>query len=463
MAGTARRLRDGLRRQGNRGRLGLELAGLSVVTLLSALITVLGLLGLFFGLVSTATSVIENSRELTNGYRRGAKVWAGVTIDVPYRARPVRRTPEPEWLRNLRFWSFGGPEVIEQRTRVHHLLGDPATWRDLVWMLLNPIAAALCGLLPFALVMYGYGFLAGPALWVLVTGHQPYAAPTGFWDAVLWPTSGMGGLVWLAIPAGLALTFGCGAVSGPLLRAQVLFAKSLLGPTGNTQLAERVQELTETRAHATDAQAAELRRIERDLHDGAQARLVAVGMTLRTVERLLDTDPAAVRELVVEARETSAAALQDLRDLVRGVHPPVLVERGLVDAVRAVALDTPAEVTVEADLPGAPEPPIEAAVYFALCELLANVAKHADADHATVGLVHNGHTLRAWVTDDGHGGAADREGGGLRGVRRRLATFDGTLTVASPPGGPTTVTLEVPCVLSSPKTSTSSGPGSRGC
>lgn len=462
MAGTARRLRDALRRQGNQGRIGLELAGLSVVTLLSGLITLLGLFGLFFGLVSTATSVIENSRELTNGYRRGAKVWADVTIDVPYRARPARRAPEPDWLRKLRFWSFGGPEVVEQRRRVHHLLGDPATWRDLVWMVLNPIAA-LCGLLPFALVMYGYAFLTGPALWVLVSGHQPYAAPTGFWDAVLWPTSGMGDLVWLAIPAGLALTFAFGAASKPLLRAQVLFAKSLLGPTGGTQLAGRVQELTETRAHATDAQAAELRRIERDLHDGAQARLVAVGMTLRTVERLLDTDPDAVRDLVVEARETSAAALQDLRDLVRGVHPPVLVERGLVDAVRAVALDTPADVTVEADLPGEPEPPIEAAVYFALCELLANVAKHADADHAAVGLVHTGDALRAWVTDDGRGGAADQDGGGLHGVRRRLATFDGTLTVASPPGGPTTVTLEVPCVLSSPKTSTSFGPGSRGC
>ncbi|GAA1951368.1 sensor histidine kinase [Amycolatopsis minnesotensis] len=461
MATIGQRLLSGLRRQGQHGRTSLELAGLSLVTLLSALITLLGLLGLFFGLVSMTTSVIENSRELTNGYRRGAKAWAGITIEVPYRAQPGRQASEPDWVRKLR--SFGGPALAGQRRRAHHLLGDPATWRDLVWMLLNPIAAVLCGLLPLALVMYGYAFLAGPAVWVLVSGHQPYAAPTGFWDAVRWPTSGMGDLVWLAIPAGLALTFGLGAASGPLLRAQFLFAKSLLGPTGSTQLAERVQELTETRAHATDAQAAELRRIERDLHDGAQARLVAVGMTLRTVERLLDTDPAAVRDLVVEARETSAAALQDLRDLVRGVHPPVLVERGLVDAVRAVALDTPADVTVEADLPGAPEPPIEAAVYFALCELLANIAKHADADHATVGLGHTGAVLRAWVTDDGRGGATDQDGGGLHGVRRRLATFDGTLTVASPPGGPTTVTLEVPCVLSSPKTSTSFGPGSRGC
>jgi signal transduction histidine kinase len=227
-------------------------------------------------------------------------------------------------------------------------------------------------------------------------------------------------------------------------------------PTASTVLAHRVRQLTETRADAVDAQAAELRRIERDLHDGAQARLVAVGMSLATVERLLETDPAAARALVAQARETSATALTELRDLVRGIHPPVLAERGLAEAVRAIALDTPLPVDVTADLAGRLPAPVEAAAYFATVEALANAARHARATRVRVDLRHVDAVLRISVSDDGRGGADPDRGTGLRGVRRRLAPFDGVMHVHSPVGGPTVVTMEIPCALSSPRISTSS-------
>jgi signal transduction histidine kinase len=173
------------------------------------------------------------------------------------------------------------------------------------------------------------------------------------------------------------------------------------------QLSQRVQALTQTRYDAVDTAAAELRRIERDLHDGAQARLVALGMSLQAAERLFPTSPEAALALVTEAKQTSSRALTELRDLVRGIYPPVLADRGLGDAVRALALDSS----------------------------------------------HGAGMLRAQITDDGAGGADPALGTGLAGVERRLATFDGILAVSSPPGGPTIVVIEVPCVLSLPKTS----------
>jgi len=219
------------------------------------------------------------------------------------------------------------------------------------------------------------------------------------------------------------------------------------------QLTKRVQTLTQTRHDAVDTAAAELRRIERDLHDGAQARLVALGMSLRAAERMFASNPEAALALVAEARETSSRALTDLRDLVRGIYPPVLADRGLADAVRALALDTPLRTELDVDLPGEVEMPVSAAVYFAVAEALANAARHSGARTVRIHLRHAAGTLRAQVTDDGAGGADPAAGTGLAGVERRLATFDGILAVSSPPGGPTIVAIEVPCALSSAKTS----------
>jgi signal transduction histidine kinase len=211
----------------------------------------------------------------------------------------------------------------------------------------------------------------------------------------------------------------------------------------------RVDGLTRTRSDATETAVAELRRIERDLHDGAQARLVAVGMSLRAVEHLIGTNPEAALALVAEARETSSRALADLRDLVRGIYPPVLADRGLAEAVRNLALDTLIDVEVAVDLPGEPPMPVAAAVYFAVAEALTNAARHAGACTVAVSLEHADGMLRATLTDDGHGGADAARGTGLAGVERRLATFDGILAVSSPAGGPTIVAIEVPCALSS--------------
>ena len=220
------------------------------------------------------------------------------------------------------------------------------------------------------------------------------------------------------------------------------------------QLTRRVQTLTQTRRDAVDTAAAELRRIERDLHDGAQARLVALGMSLQAAERLFPTSPEAALALVAEAKQTSARALTELRDLVRGIYPPVLADRGLADAVRALALDAPLPVELDLDLHGAVELPVASAVYFSVAEALTNVTKHARARSVRIQLGHAADMLRAQVTDDGCGGADPAQGTGLAGVERRLAAFDGILAVNSPLGGPTIVVIEVPCALSSAKIST---------
>src|SRR5579859_5017588 len=220
----------------------------------------------------------------------------------------------------------------------------------------------------------------------------------------------------------------------------------------DADLVGRVARLTETRDHAVDAAAAELRRIERDLHDGAQARLVALGMNLRAVERVLPASPQAALALVAEARDTSVRALNELRDLIRGICPPVLADRGLGHAVQALVLDTPLPTALEVDLPGRLSAPVESACYFAIAEALANAVKHSGARHAGIRIRYANGLLRIEVADDGVGGADPAQGTGLQGVERRLGAFDGILAVSSPPGGPTMVVMEVPCALLSPKT-----------
>ena len=228
--------------------------------------------------------------------------------------------------------------------------------------------------------------------------------------------------------------------------------RALLVPGRDLELEGRVQRLTETRSLAVDHAATELRRIERDLHDGAQARLIALGMNLRAVERMLPGRPEAALALVAEARETSLRALSDLRDLVRGICPPVLADRGLGHAVRALALDTPFPVDLDIDLPGRLATPVESACYFAVAEALANAVRHSGARRVHIRMQHTAGLLQVQVADDGAGGADPARGTGLRGVEQRLGAFDGILAVSSPPGGPTMIAMEVPCALSSPKT-----------
>ena len=223
----------------------------------------------------------------------------------------------------------------------------------------------------------------------------------------------------------------------------------------NAALAGRVTRLTETRGTAVDTAAAELRRVERDLHDGAQARLVALGINLRAAEQLFKTNPGAALTLVAESRQNSALALAELRALVRGIRPPVLADRGLADAIQALALGSPIPVETDIQLPELVPAPVESAAYFAVAEALANAVKHSGASTVHIRIAHWAGTLRIEVTDDGHGGADPVGGTGLLGVEGRLSTLDGILAVSSPPGGPTIIVIEVPCALSSPKTSSS--------
>jgi signal transduction histidine kinase len=217
-------------------------------------------------------------------------------------------------------------------------------------------------------------------------------------------------------------------------------------------LADRVEVLTRTRRGALDVQATELQRIERDLHDGAQARLVSVAMNLGLAEELLAKDPQSVAELITDARSSALTALDDLRTVMRGIQPPVLADRGLAGAISALALGLAVPVTVSGELPGRAPVPVESAAYFATSECLANVVKHSGARHATVELGYRDGVLSVVVRDDGAGGASLAAGSGLRGVARRLEVFDGTIVLTSPAGGPTVVSMEVPCELSSPRT-----------
>jgi signal transduction histidine kinase len=219
-------------------------------------------------------------------------------------------------------------------------------------------------------------------------------------------------------------------------------------------LTARVERLTQTRAEAVDSAAAELRRLERDLHDGAQARLVALGINLRTAEKMIEASPAAAAALVADCRATATLALSELRGLVRGIYPPVLADRGVGDAIKALALDCPVLTLTDIELDGRPPAPVESAVYFAVAEVLSNAVKHAEARAISIRVTHASGMLRAEVDDDGIGGADPSGGTGLAGIERRLAAFDGILAISSPAGGPTIVVIEVPCALSSPKTST---------
>ncbi|MDW5329841.1 sensor histidine kinase [Plantactinospora sp. KLBMP9567] len=425
----------------------LSLLGLSLLALpLAALSAVALLLTYGLGMVVVLPPVIQNIRWLPELRRHLAGPWSGVAVDSPYLPRPEVPDRRPDGRYQVGNNLYQTERWAAYGLRWRWLTRDPASWRDFGWLLLDPVVGGLSLAAPLAAIGYGIFGLALPRLWMLVGlradgGTDGYASVAGSGAA--------------AVPVGLALA-ALGLLAAPaVLRFNGRWAALLLAPTARARLALRVQRLTETRADATESQAAELRRIERDLHDGAQARLVAMGINLGNVEYLLEKDPQAARALLAETRQASAKALTELRDLVRGIHPPVLAERGLADAVRALALDTPVETEVTVELPGRPEPPIESAAYFAVSELLTNAVKHARAARITVDLGYADGRLRIVVGDDGHGGADEARGSGLRGIARRLGTFDGVVDLSSPPGGPTTVILEVPCALSSPRTSIS--------
>jgi signal transduction histidine kinase len=355
---------------------------------------------------------------------------AGVLVTRPYHPPPERSVP-------------GGWQ------RFRWTVTDPATWRDLAWLVPGAIVGFALGLIRIVIPLYGILGLTLTPVWIwLGTGWYGYGA---VWSV----TTFTGGL--LCVPQGFLILL-AGLWAAPwLCRVDGYFARLFLAPTRAAELRLRVTQLTVTRADTVDAQAAELRRIERDLHDGVQARLVSLSMTIGLADELIDRSPAEAHKLLAEARESSGAALVELRSLVRGIHPPVLAERGLGGAVRALVLSLPMAITVDIDLPGRPDTPVESAAYFAVAEALTNMMRHSKAHTGSVSMRHAAGMLIMTVTDNGAGGADPTAGTGLRGIERRLAAFDGTITLSSPPGGPTVITMELPCALSSPRTMPSSG------
>jgi signal transduction histidine kinase len=228
-------------------------------------------------------------------------------------------------------------------------------------------------------------------------------------------------------------------------RLDAAVARWLLAPRDDTELAAKVERAESGRAAAIGAAEAERRRIERDLHDGAQQRLVALAMDLGAARERLETDPDEGKALVAQAHEEAKAALKEIRDLVRGIHPVILEDRGLDAALSAVVARSPIPVELDIDLDGRPPASVESAAYFVVSEALANIARHAHATRAHVGIARTGDRLVVEVRDDGIGGADPAAGTGLAGLAERVTGMGGTMDLLSPRGGPTTLLVELPC------------------
>jgi signal transduction histidine kinase len=337
--------------------------------------------------------------------------------------------------------------------RARAVLTDPGGWRTCAYLLLKLPLSALAMIIAAYLLLWGLPYLTFPIWWEIlhVNGVVIHLPGWLMWwkpDPLLVAQSVHSLAVSFAlVPAGLAVLLycpwwlrQCNAVDGRLVAR-------LLGPPPG----DRVRELEQSRAHAVDDSAARLRRIERDLHDGAQAQMVAVAMKLGLAREKLggtatgtaQADLERALELVDAAHRSAKEAIIELRDLARGIHPPVL-DHGLGTALTTLAARSDVPVELVIDLPERPSAAIETIAYFCAAELLTNVAKHSGARHATLSVVHMSGLLRVRVSDDGSGGARIEARGGLAGLDERVRTVDGWLAVSSPPHGPTVVTVELP-------------------
>ncbi|MFR9795449.1 sensor histidine kinase [Streptomyces sp. MS06] len=348
--------------------------------------------------------------------------------------------------RGLLGLEVGDPEPLRSggdgtRSWIGSLLKSGTSWRHLLYALLHFPWAVFAFSVALSVWAYGWAMLSYP-LW--------------FWVFPVY--AGQGGIqlygdqqhsVYLDNPfeigvtalVGLLFTLAAPWIVRALTSVDRLLVHALLGPT---RLASRVVELESDRGVVVDTAAADLRRIERDLHDGAQARLVNLAMDLGLAKEKLREDPQAAARMVDEAHGEVKTALQELRDLARGIHPAVLTDRGLDAALSAVASRCAVPVRVEVDLPARPAPAIEGIAYFTVSELLQNVSKHSRARSASVDVWRAGDRLMLQVADDGVGGADTSGGSGLAGLAGRLDAVDGILVADSPPGGPTRVTAELP-------------------
>jgi signal transduction histidine kinase len=353
-------------------------------------------------------SVLLAMRRLANQARRLAGAWRGTPVAEPYRPLP------------------GGAKA-SRRTRLGWLLTDPATWRDAAWTTVNAGAGWLLAA-PAALAAYGLvGLAAGsvvPQVALPVPGLLKQA-----------PAAAL-------VPAGAVIAALGLLAAPPLVRGYGRATRLLLAPTKQAE----IDRLAEARVQAVAAAEAERRRIERDLHDGLQPLLVSLAVDLGIAEARFGKDPDSARSLVARAHADAKTAIEELRGLVRGIHPSVLDGRGLDAALSALIASCPVPVTLRVDLPQRPDPVREAAAYYVAAEAITNITKHASARTATLTVQAGERDLCVAVEDDGDGGARIEPGGGLAGLDARIRSIDGTFTVSSPPGGPTRVEAVIPCV-----------------
>ncbi|WP_433795826.1 sensor histidine kinase [Actinoplanes sp. CA-252034] len=301
------------------------------------------------------------------------------------------------------------------------VLRDPVSWRVLAYALIKPPVAVLSLALAGGFYTYGLISLIYLPFYEGVLGYEALA---------------------ILVTSVILLLLGPWMLRS-VLGVERLMIRGLLGPTRANQ---RISDLQDSRDRAVKDADITLRRIERDLHDGAQARLIGVGMHLAIVRELIGAQ-APTQQVVAAvdtAQATLATAVAELRDLVRGIHPPVL-DAGLEAALATVAAGSAVPVTVQIDLPSRPPPALESIAYFTVCELLTNAGRHSEARNATIRVLLRSGILVLQVHDDGQGGAYQRAGGGLAGLAERVRVVDGHLTIDSPAGGPTTVTVEIPC------------------
>ncbi|NUP22734.1 MAG: sensor histidine kinase [Streptomyces sp.] len=375
----------------------------------------------------------------------GSTVVAGVgLVLLPLAAQMVRRWADLH--RTLAGRVLG--EHIPRRYRplvggvgswARQVLADRMTWRELGWLLGNSVVGLVAGVIGL--------FFAGTPLVTLFTMFFWWLAPVDDPLHMLagtpvtdWPTALAMGLATLAasVPLGILLV-------PRVARLHAAMTRALLGRSTADELEQRVETLTETRAGVIDAHGAELRRIERDLHDGTQARLVSIAMRLGMAKQALDEDPEMVARLIDDARTGAESAMGELRSILRTMYPPILTDRGLRGAIHALAAQSGMPVVVDVDDLGLVAAPAEAATYFTIAEALTNAAKHSDANVVTITVRRSGVWLRAAVEDDGRGGVDETRGSGIVGIRRRVEALEGAVQVDSPHGGPTAIKVELPC------------------
>jgi signal transduction histidine kinase len=359
---------------------------------------------------------------------------------APVTLRLVRAVANRERTRLTRW----GPDDVMSPgpvpARLWDALRDGAVQRELSWLALHALPGLLLGMTGLTMALATVRDGAMPLYWRLIPEGE--AVP----QIPLWTIHDTTGAIATGL-LGVGWVFLSVALLPGIARLQALPGRRLLPPGPDFDVSLRIAHLTATRAAALDAHATELRRIERSLHDGTQNRLVAVNVMLGAARRALNRDPDSADALLGRAQDAAEEALTELRAVVRSILPPVLADRSLADALTALAATSPVDCRIDADLPGRCAASVEASAYFIVAEALTNIAKHSQARHAVVVLRRHENLLHVRITDDGVGGADESGGSGLGGIRRRVEAHDGTFALASPAGGPTTLTVSLPCGL----------------